>query len=67
MFLATFSHAADNESDQDTICAVLPVKEHMHWITSGAKVIEGRVWQHADVVIEAKRHQWDRENAGIAA
>ncbi len=66
MFLATFSHAVDNESD-DTTCAVLPVKEHMSWITSGAKVIEGRVWQHADVVVEAKRHQWDRENAEIAA
>lgn len=66
MFLVTFGSAVENESD-DTVCAVLPVKEHLHWITSGAKVIEGRVWQHADVVIEAKRHQWDRENAGVAA
>jgi hypothetical protein len=66
MFLATFALAAENETD-DTCCALLPVKEHMSWITSGAKVIEGRVWQHADVVIEAKHHQWDRENAEVAA
>ena len=66
MFLSTFALGVDDEAD-DTTCAVLPVKEHRSWITSGAKVIEGRVWQHADVVVEAKRHQWDRENATFAA
>jgi hypothetical protein len=66
MFLSTFAVGSDDDAS-DTPCAVLSVKEHRSWITSGAKVIEGRVWQHADVVVEAKRHQWDRENAVAVA
>lgn len=66
MFLSTFSLGTADQDD-DNVCAVLPVKEQLYWITSGAKVIEGRVWQHADIVVEAKRHQWDQENAMIAA
>jgi hypothetical protein len=40
----------------------LLVKERRTWLTTGARVIEGRVWRHAEVVIEAKHSQWDREN-----
>ncbi len=66
MFLSTFTSGFAGQ-DEYSACAVLPVKEQLYWITSGAKVIEGRVWQHADIVVEAKRHQWDQENAMIAA
>ena len=53
-----------NEEDADSYAssASRQVKERRTWITSGACVIEGRVWQHAEVVIEAKHLEWDREN-----
>ena len=43
-------------------CSSLLVKERRTWLTTGARVIEGRVWRHAEIVIEAKHSQWDREN-----
>jgi hypothetical protein len=50
------------ETDSYTTSASLLVKERRTWLTNGANVIEGRVWQHAEVVIEAKHLEWDREN-----
>lgn len=52
------------ESVDDYITSeALLVKERRTWLTSsGANVIEGRVWRHAEVVIEAKHSEWDREN-----
>ena len=43
-------------------CKSLLLKESRTWLTSNATVIEGRVWRHAEIVIEAKHSQWDREN-----
>ena len=51
----------EKASDYTTSRSLL-VKERRTWLTSGARVIEGRVWCHAEVVIEAKHSQWDREN-----
>ncbi len=45
-----------------TSSSALLVKERRTWLTTGARVIEGRVWRHAEVVIEAKHSEWDREN-----
>jgi hypothetical protein len=50
------------EADSYTTSVSLQVKERRTWLTNGANVIEGRVWQHAEVVIEAKHLEWDREN-----
>ncbi len=52
-------------ADEDTVIASVAtqVKERRFWITSGSAVIEGRIWQHADVVREAKLCEWDRQNA----
>lgn len=55
--------AADATDDVVVIPGVAHIKERRVWLTAGAKQIEGRVWRHADVVREAKLHQWDRENA----
>jgi len=51
----------EGPADYTTSRALL-VKERRTWLTIGARVIEGRVWRHAEVVIEAKLSQWDREN-----
>lgn len=55
------SRKLEYAADYTTSKALL-VKERRTWLTNGARVIEGRVWQHAEVVIEAKHSQWDREN-----
>jgi hypothetical protein len=51
----------EDPADYTTSSSLL-VKERRTWLTSGANVIEGRVWRHAEIVIEAKHSEWDREN-----
>ncbi len=55
--------------EEETVIAsaTTMVKERRFWITSGSAVIEGRIWQHADVVREAKLCEYDRENAAVRA